>query len=552
LPSFIELTHLKTILHICIILIIRTLPASSQGNPIYFDKIGKAVTESQAYYYRQSSGKPNGYESFYVSNEAKFFEGTITQASSTDESQNVYSGTCTWYYKNGKKKMVRTFNEKGIENGTSYYYFESGKVSKEIDYKAGTIVDNTYKEYNEDGQVSRVFEEDFTRNTNDWDLYKSDKSSSRITNGIFELTSLTKEGTSRYINVPSNYREFSLEALVDIAGLREGDKAGLIYGFKDWQNYNFFLITASSFYIGTIYEGVSAIKAEGMYSGVINKKAFNSLKILSNGEKNVYSINGEIQFSADRFRNFGSNVGVAISGKSTVKVDKIYYKDFDYVGSETMRTGVDIDVKATGSGLIFSKEGYIITNHHVVDDTKKIVVEVCTSGDCKSYSAVLVKQDIDNDLAVIKISDERFKSLDSIRYSFKETGGIEVGASVFTIGYPMALSGMGKEAKFTDGRISAKTGYNNAINAYQTSIPVQPGNSGGPLFNEKGQLLGVINARIKDADNVSYAVKLNYIKNLIELLNDQPPTPSDNSINTLSLEEKIKVLSNYVVLVKVK
>ena len=71
---------------------------------------------------------------------------------------------------------------------------------------------------------------------------------------------------------------------------------------------------------------------------------------------------------------------------------------------------------------------------------------------------------------------------------------------------------MGKAAKFTDGKISSKTGYNNAINSYQTSIPVQPGNSGGPLFNDKAQLIGVINSAIKDADNVSYAIKLSLSK----------------------------------------
>ena len=111
---------------------------------------------------------------------------------------------------------------------------------------------------------------------------------------------------------------------------------------------------------------------------------------------------------------------------------------------------------------------------------------------------------------------------------------------------------MGKEAKFTDGRVSSKTGYNGNINAFQTTIPVQPGNSGGPVFNSDGQLIGVINATFKEADNVSYAIKLNYIKNLIELMNEKVEPPSNNTIQNLSLEEKLKVLTNYVVLIKVK
>ena len=139
-----------------------------------------------------------------------------------------------------------------------------------------------------------------------------------------------------------------------------------------------------------------------------------------------------------------------------------------------------------------------------------------------------------------------------IKYSFKENGQLDVGATVFTIGFPHALTGMGKDAKFTDGKISSKTGYEGAVNSFQSTIPVQPGNSGGPVFNDSGQLVGVINATMNNTDNVSYTIKLNYIKNLIELLQDKVDLPSDNSISKSSLEEKIKVLTNFVVLIKVK
>jgi len=131
-------------------------------------------------------------------------------------------------------------------------------------------------------------------------------------------------------------------------------------------------------------------------------------------------------------------------------------------------------------------------------------------------------------------------------------GGIDVGAGVFTIGFPLALSGMGKEAKYTDGKISSKTGYNNAINVYQTSIPVQSGNSGGPLFNVKGELVGVINAKITDADNVSYAIKVNYITTLIDLLPGSVQIPMNNSLKGQSVEEMVKVLLDYVTLIKIK
>ncbi|MEO8760781.1 MAG: trypsin-like peptidase domain-containing protein, partial [Bacteroidia bacterium] len=469
-----------------------------------------------------------------------------------DENLDVFTGICTWYYKNGNKKFVRSFNEKGLETGTSQYYYESGKLWKEMEYTNGQIANGRYKEYNEDGQISRIFEEDFDNNNNDWDLYTSDKTSSKISNGVLELTSYVADGTARYISLPTNAQEFTLEAEINLEKLKDGSKVGLIFGFKDWQNYNYFLITSSSFYIGFVYEGVSSVTTNNTFTNDIKRKLVNNIKIISNGEKNIYSINGEIQYTADRTKNFGSNIGVVVSGKTSVDINKLIYKEIDFKSTGVTTSNADLDVKATGSGLIFSKSGYILTNYHVVDGANKILIEINNAGVSKTYNATLVQKDEDNDVAILKISDDNFKPLTDINYSFKESGGVDVGATVFTIGYPYALSGMGKEAKFTDGKISSKTGYNNAINTYQTSIPVQPGNSGGPLFNEKGQLIGVVNAKVKGADNVSYAIKLNYVKNLIELLPETVDLPASQVIATLTLEEKIKVLSDYVVLIKTK
>ena len=526
---------------------------AQSGEKNFFDKSGKTTEQTQAYYYRQKADGQDHYKAFYVNGGSLYFDGKITTASNEDENQNIYTGICTWYYKNGNKKIVRNFNTSGVENGTSFYYYESGKMWKEIEYANGQIRNGRYKEYNEDGQSSRIFEEDFENNNNDWDVYSSDKTSAKISNGSLELSSYVPAGASRYISLPSQSSEFTLEALINIEKLKEGSKAGLIFGFKDWQNYNYFYITSTGFYVGLVYEGVNSVEADGMYSSAIKKKGSNNIKILSNGEKNIYSINGEIQYTNVRTKNYGSNIGFAVSGKSVVNIEKMIFKEIDYKGSSSFgNSNSDIDVKATGSGLIFTSSGYILTNYHVIENANKILIEIHTNGVTKSYNATVSQKDIDNDLAILKINDESFKPLNPIPFSFKGSGGVDVGASVFTIGYPFALSGMGTEAKFTDGKISSKTGYNNAINSYQTSIPVQPGNSGGPLFDTKAQLIGVINSGILEADNVSYAIKLSYVKNLIELLPESVDLPANQSLSMASLEEKIKAISNYVALIKIK
>lgn len=515
---------------------------------VFFDKNGKSTSEAQAFYVRKKvSG--DSYKSTYVNGGAPYFEGRIINPSITDEAKNVYSGPVTWFYKNGRKKALRTFNEKGVETGTSIYYYESGRVWKEIEYNNGVMVDNRFKEYDEDGRATRIFEEEFVNNYNDWDIYLSDKSESKINNSSFELLSLTKEGTSRFISCPSRSPEYIIEALINITDIGN-EHAGIIFHFKDWDNYSFFFISKRAFYTGYVYEGVTAIKADGMYSGAIKENEVNNLKIICDGDKNIYSINGEIQYSSDRQRQAGSNLGFATGGKSKIIVDRLVYKEVDFKsGGGAAVSNADIGVKGTGSGLLFTTSGYIFTNYHVVENATKITIEGTFSD--KVWTATVVQKDMDNDLAILKISDQEFRTTGPIQYSFKESGGAEVGSSVFTIGFPFALSGMGKEAKFSDGKVSSKTGYNNALNTYQTTIPVQPGNSGGPLFNEKGELVGLMNAKIFGADNVSYAVKLNYLRNLIDVLPETVEIPKSPLLPT-PLEDKIKILTNYVVLIKVK
>ena len=118
----------------------------------------------------------------------------------------------------------------------------------------------------------------------------------------------------------------------------------------------------------------------------------------------------------------------------------------------------------------------------------------------------------------------------------------------------MALTLMGKDIKFTDGRISSKTGYQGDITTYQTTTPIQAGNSGGPLFDHKGNLIGINSAKLvsEGVEGVSYTIKTNYLVNLIDVLPKQIKIPKDVSLTSLTLTEQIKVISEYVVLIKVK
>tara|TARA_B110001452_G_scaffold21523_1_gene17288 strand:+ start:1113 stop:1889 length:777 start_codon:yes stop_codon:yes gene_type:complete len=213
----------------------------------------------------------------------------------------------------------------------------------------------------------------------------------------------------------------------------------------------------------------------------------------------------------------------------------------------------NIDWLGNGSGIIISNDGYIITNNHVVQDINDIEIEIKRSSVIEKFKAKVIKTDPINDLAILKIDDANFTNFKSIPYNF-QLSPTDIGTEVFALGYPMALTLMGKDIKFTDGRISSKTGFKGDITTYQSTTPIQPGNSGGPLFDHKANLIGINSSGLNKEtyDNVSYSIKTNYIMNLLEFASEPITIPKSTWIGSKPLTDQIKILSKYVVLIKVR
>jgi S1-C subfamily serine protease len=206
--------------------------------------------------------------------------------------------------------------------------------------------------------------------------------------------------------------------------------------------------------------------------------------------------------------------------------------------------------KSSGSGFALSTDGYVATNWHVVDEAKNIVIQVNRNGEAKDYKAKIVYADKTNDLAILKIDDANFSSFGKIPYTLKKQM-LDVGTSIFAMGYPL-LSSLGDEVKLTDGLVSSKTGYQGDIVTYQISAPIQPGNSGGPLFDKKGNLVGITNAGIPGAENVGYAIKANYLVNLLEMLPETVQLSTVNTLQTLPFTSQVKELSKFVFIIKIR
>lgn len=170
--------------------------------------------------------------------------------------------------------------------------------------------------------------------------------------------------------------------------------------------------------------------------------------------------------------------------------------------------------QGAGSGVIISENGYIVTNNHVIEDANKITVKL---RDGEEYEASLIGTDSDTDIAVIKIDASGL-----ISAVYGDSSSLIVGDEVVAIGNP--LGELGGTATF--GRISA-TDRNisidgKAMTLIQTDASINPGNSGGGLFNEYGELIGIVVAKStgSDVEGLGFAIPVNTVKQIAQQLVD--------------------------------
>ena len=205
-----------------------------------------------------------------------------------------------------------------------------------------------------------------------------------------------------------------------------------------------------------------------------------------------------------------------------------------------------------GSGVVLTGDGYVVTNHHVIEDASDIEIGLVENNKIRYYSGEIISKDINNDLALVRISDNSFKGFNRIPYNV-ELDQASVGKEIFALGYPLKAL-LGDELKFTNGRISARSGAQGDISKYQMTVPLQPGNSGGPVFDFDGNLIGIAQGGIKYdvAENVAYCVKTTYVNSLVESLPEKFGLPDDRRNRGEDVEDIINEVAPYVTLIRVR
>lgn len=201
----------------------------------------------------------------------------------------------------------------------------------------------------------------------------------------------------------------------------------------------------------------------------------------------------------------------------------------------------------TGSGFAIA-DGYIATNYHVTNGAKTIRIKGVNGNMESPLKGVVIASDKEHDLSIIKIVDTNFNTFGKIPYGIGKRN-VDVGDNIFVLGYPL-ISSMGNEIKLTEGIISSSTGFKGDDSMYQISAAVQPGNSGGPLYNEEGDVVGIVCAKHSKAENANYAIKLVHLKNLVENSGYKIIFNDDNKIRSKKLSSKVKIIKDYVYLIE--
>ena len=203
--------------------------------------------------------------------------------------------------------------------------------------------------------------------------------------------------------------------------------------------------------------------------------------------------------------------------------------------------------KFSGTGFALTSDGYLVTSYHVIQGADSLLIE---GHNHQRYHAEPVYSDVKHDLAILRITDKRFNGFGRLPYAIK-SGQADLGERVFTLGYPR------EDVVYGEGSLSARSGFEGDTAFYQISIPVNPGNSGGPLLDERGNLIGVVSGRQNDAQSAAFATKSSYLVRLVDSLAATTKTdapyhlPRYGQLAGSGRPQQLKKLQDYVFVVKV-
>src|SRR5690606_15300240 len=184
----------------------------------------------------------------------------------------------------------------------------------------------------------------------------------------------------------------------------------------------------------------------------------------------------------------------------------------------------------SGTGFAISPDGYIVTSSHVIQGADSILIENKAG---LKYKVTEVHRNTDYDLTILKVEDPSFAGFGKLPYTFKKSSS-DLGERVYTLGFPR------EDIVFGEGSLSSASGFEGDTTSYQISIPLNPGNSGGPLLDDKGNVIGVINGKQAGQEGAAFAEKSSYLLQMVTEMKER-----ENGLAVRSEERRVGKMSRF-------
>lgn len=232
--------------------------------------------------------------------------------------------------------------------------------------------------------------------------------------------------------------------------------------------------------------------------------------------------------------------------KSLKETTKALDNKIDNVDKKTdKKIIINTPIRYNGTGFLIDGKGYLATNAHVVKNSKYIFVQ---NNKGEQFRAIVVKLDLVRDVAILKIDDADFKPFASLPYGIRKST-TEIAEPIYTLGFPR------NEIVYGEGYLSAKTGFSGDTLSFQISIAANPGNSGGPVFNRNGEVIGILSTKEVQAEGVVFAIQSKYIYQALDELKKDTAyrhlkIQSGSNVRRLDKVQQVKRIQDYVFMVK--